>query len=52
MDTTEQLLKQQGFPIPSNFVIAGLSKVSHCIDESDVETFYIYFYSVDGQVSL
>ncbi|CAF1221234.1 unnamed protein product [Rotaria magnacalcarata] len=26
MDTTEQLLKQEGFPVPQNFVVAGLSK--------------------------
>ncbi|CAF1405893.1 unnamed protein product [Rotaria sp. Silwood1] len=26
MDATEQLLKEEGFPVPNNFVIAGLSK--------------------------
>ncbi|CAF3373108.1 unnamed protein product [Rotaria sp. Silwood2] len=26
MDTAEQLLKQEGFPVPNNFVIAGGSK--------------------------
>jgi hypothetical protein len=28
MDATEQLLKQEGIPVPDNFVVAGASKVS------------------------
>lgn len=32
MDTAEQLLKQEGLPVPDNFVVAGLSKVNYLDD--------------------